>query len=79
MGPNSRIGNDRRSREVAVHHITNRVARRDSRGEKALKSGGNKDCTMKQPPNLIHLFQTCRTGNIDEYGRIEETFAPSAL
>ncbi|HUE13983.1 MAG TPA: hypothetical protein VMR25_07460 [Planctomycetaceae bacterium] len=34
---------------------------------------------MKQPPNLIHLFQTCRTGNIDEYGRIEETFAPSAL
>jgi uncharacterized protein len=34
---------------------------------------------VKERPNLNHLFQTCRTGNIDEYGRIEETFAPSAF
>ena len=47
--------------------------------EKALKAGGNKDYTVKELPHLNHLFQTCRTGNIDEYGRIEETFAPSAL
>jgi hypothetical protein len=47
--------------------------------EKALKAGGNKNYMVKELPNLNHLFQTCRTGNIDEYGRIEETFAPSAL
>jgi len=47
--------------------------------EKALKAGGNKDYTVKELPHLNHLFQTCHTGNIDEYGHIEETFAPSAL
>jgi hypothetical protein len=30
-------------------------------------------------PTLNHLLQTCLARNIDEYGRIEETFAPSAL
>jgi fermentation-respiration switch protein FrsA (DUF1100 family) len=47
--------------------------------EKALRAGGNKDFTVKELPRLNHLFQTCQTGNIDEYARIEETFAPSAL
>jgi uncharacterized protein len=47
--------------------------------EKALKASGNKDYTVKELPHLNHLFQTCHTGNIDEYGHIEETFAPSAL
>jgi pimeloyl-ACP methyl ester carboxylesterase len=47
--------------------------------EKALRAGGNKDFTVKELPHLNHLFQTCQTGNIDEYARIEETFAPSAL
>ena len=47
--------------------------------EKALRAGGNRDFTVKELPHLNHLFQTCQTGNIDEYARIEETFAPSAL
>lgn len=45
----------------------------------ALKEGGNQDYTVKELPNLNHLFQTCKTGSLTEYGRIEETFAPSAL
>jgi pimeloyl-ACP methyl ester carboxylesterase len=28
---------------------------------------------------LNHLFQTAKTGAMDEYGKIEETFAPAAL
>ncbi len=47
--------------------------------EKALKTGGNKDFTVKELPGLNHLFQSCKTGAISEYGQIEETFAPSAL
>ena len=47
--------------------------------EKALKAGGNKDVTVKEMPKLNHLFQTCETGGLAEYGRIEETFAPTAL
>ncbi|HUE12956.1 MAG TPA: alpha/beta fold hydrolase [Planctomycetaceae bacterium] len=47
--------------------------------EKALRTGANKDYVVKELPRLNHLFQTCQTGNIDEYARIEETFAPSAL
>ena len=30
-------------------------------------------------PGLNHLFQTAKTGAMDEYGRIEETLAPAAL
>ncbi len=47
--------------------------------EKALRAGGNADFTVRELPNLNHLFQNCRTGNITEYVQIEETFAPSAL
>jgi hypothetical protein len=35
--------------------------------------------TVKALPNLNHLFQTCTTGSVGEYARIEETFAPTAL
>ena len=45
----------------------------------ALKEGGNTDFTTKELPGLNHLFQTCKTGNVSEYGTIEETFAPAAL
>lgn len=45
----------------------------------ALKEGGNKDHTVKELAGLNHLFQTCKTGSLAEYGRSEETFAPSAL
>jgi uncharacterized protein len=47
--------------------------------EKALKEGGNKDVTVKELPKLNHLFQTCETGALSEYAKIEETFAPAAL
>jgi pimeloyl-ACP methyl ester carboxylesterase len=47
--------------------------------EKALKRGGNDRITIKELPRLNHLFQTSATGLPAEYGRIEETIAPSAL
>jgi pimeloyl-ACP methyl ester carboxylesterase len=45
----------------------------------ALKEAGNKDATTRQLPNLNHLFQTCKTGAVTEYGAIEETMAAAAL
>ncbi len=47
--------------------------------KQALADGGNKDYTVKELPGLNHLFQTCKTGAVSEYGQIEETFAPAAL
>jgi pimeloyl-ACP methyl ester carboxylesterase len=47
--------------------------------ETAVKSGGNERVTAKALSGLNHLFQTCTTGSITEYARIEETIAPSAL
>ena len=47
--------------------------------EKALKAGGNSDVTVRELPELNHLFQHAKTGSPIEYGRIEETFAPEAL
>lgn len=47
--------------------------------EKALARGGNKDYTVKELSGLNHLFQTATTGNLSEYGEIEETFSPVAL
>lgn len=47
--------------------------------EKWLKAGGNKKFTMKEFPNLNHLFQTAKTGNFSEYAQIDETIAPVAL
>lgn len=45
----------------------------------ALKAGGNKDVTTREFPSLNHLFQTCKTGAVSEYGVLEETMAPVAL
>lgn len=47
--------------------------------EEALKSGGNQDYTIKELPNLNHLFQTAQTGLPAEYVKIEETISPVAL
>jgi uncharacterized protein len=47
--------------------------------EKALKSGGNKRFVVKEMPGLNHLFQHANTGLPNEYGQIEETFAPVAM
>jgi len=46
---------------------------------RALKAGGNKNYTVKELPNLNHLLQTAETGEISEYGKIEETMSPIAL
>jgi len=46
---------------------------------KALSKEGNKKVTIKELPNLNHLFQECKTGSPQEYSEIEQTFSPSAL
>jgi fermentation-respiration switch protein FrsA (DUF1100 family) len=46
---------------------------------KALVKGGNKKVTIKELPNLNHLFQECKTGAPQEYSEIEQTFSPLAL
>lgn len=45
----------------------------------ALKEGGNRDVTVQELPGVNHLFQTCKTGAVSEYGTIEETLAPVVL
>ncbi len=47
--------------------------------EKSLKAAGNQDVTIKEYPNLNHLFQTADTGSPTEYGIIEETITPVVL
>lgn len=47
--------------------------------KKALEKGGNKKVTIKELPNLNHLFQECETGSPAEYAKIEQTFSPIAL
>lgn len=39
----------------------------------------NPGATVEELPGLNHLFQPATTGLPAEYGKIEETFAPSAL
>ncbi len=45
----------------------------------ALHAGGNEDFKIVEFPGLNHLFQTCTSGAVSEYGQIEETFSPMAL
>jgi pimeloyl-ACP methyl ester carboxylesterase len=47
--------------------------------KKALIKAKNKSVTTKIYPNLNHLFQECKTGNVEEYGTIEQTFSPLVL
>jgi uncharacterized protein (TIGR03067 family) len=47
--------------------------------EKALRSGGNKDGTVKVIAGANHLFQPCRFGSIHEYCAITQTMAPEVL
>jgi pimeloyl-ACP methyl ester carboxylesterase len=47
--------------------------------EKALRAGGNRDVTVRELPNLNHLFQTSKTGAVSEYAQIEETMSSTAL
>lgn len=45
----------------------------------ALAAAGNEDFEVVVLPDLNHLFQKCKTGNIDEYQTLEETFNRDAL
>lgn len=45
----------------------------------AVLAGGNREVKVLSFPGLNHLFQTCTSGAVGEYGQIEETFAPAAL
>jgi pimeloyl-ACP methyl ester carboxylesterase len=45
----------------------------------ALAAAGNLDYEVRSLPGLNHLFQHAGTGSIEEYGAIEETFAPEVL
>ena len=45
----------------------------------ALAQGGNKNFEVLELPGLNHLFQTSKTGQVSEYGEIEETISPKAL
>jgi pimeloyl-ACP methyl ester carboxylesterase len=47
--------------------------------EQALREGGNTDYTVEELPKLNHLFQTCTTGSLAEYAKIEEAVAPVVL
>ncbi|HFS66843.1 MAG TPA: alpha/beta fold hydrolase [Flavobacteriia bacterium] len=39
----------------------------------------NKKVTLKEIQDVNHMFQTCNTGNINEYAKIEETISPNVL
>ncbi len=45
----------------------------------ALQAAGNKRFEIVELQGLNHIFQTARTGNVSEYGQIEETISPVAL
>lgn len=47
--------------------------------ENALIKGGNQQYEIKAYPSLNHLFQECETGNVSEYGQIEQTISPEVL
>jgi len=47
--------------------------------ESALTKGGNKTFKCVEFKSLNHLFQTCKTGMLSEYGQIEESIAPEVL
>jgi len=47
--------------------------------EKALIFGGNSGYSIEEIPGANHLFQQAKTGNIDEYGKIEQTMSPEVL
>lgn len=46
---------------------------------KTLDEAGNQNYRIIEFPQLNHLFQTCDSGSILEYGKIEETIAPVVL
>jgi pimeloyl-ACP methyl ester carboxylesterase len=47
--------------------------------QQALQSAGNNDFTVREMPELNHLFQHAYSGSPTEYAAIEESVAPEAL
>lgn len=47
--------------------------------ERALKKSRSKVYEVKELPGLNHLFQSCKTCTVNEYGELEETISPVAL
>lgn len=47
--------------------------------QKYVGGNGNKNVTVKEIPNLNHLFQKCTTGAPREYSEITQTISPIAL
>jgi pimeloyl-ACP methyl ester carboxylesterase len=45
----------------------------------ALDAAGNTDATVRALPELNHLLQTAKTGQVAEYAQIEETMSPVVL
>jgi pimeloyl-ACP methyl ester carboxylesterase len=45
----------------------------------SLAKSKTKNYEVKELPGLNHLFQTCKKCDTEEYGDLEETFAPVAL
>lgn len=44
-----------------------------------LEKGGNDKVTIKEYPDMNHLFQECTTGYLNEYATIEQTISPKVL
>ena len=47
--------------------------------EKIIAEHGKTNLTLRELPDLNHLFQHCETGSPDEYFTIEETISPEVL
>ena len=47
--------------------------------ERIISEHGKTNLTLRELPNLNHLFQHCETGSPDEYATIEETISPEVL
>lgn len=47
--------------------------------ESGLEAGKHGDFTVETFPTLNHLLQTCESGAVSEYGKIEETMSPAVL
>jgi len=46
---------------------------------KALIESESRDVTIKLVASVNHMFQTCKSGAMAEYGQLEETIAPAVL
>lgn len=47
--------------------------------EKAIRQGGNQKITTMEFKQMNHLFQTCKTGAMEEYATIDQTIDPVVL